>query len=80
MSNAALLKDSIVILFLSEIDEQVLKVVIRVIPIWVHKIEQDIVNDANAINPENTPSLLNDVADIEDDRAIHITDEQSTCE
>ena len=42
ISNAALLKDSIVILFLSEIDEQTFKVIVRLFPAWNDKIEQDI--------------------------------------
>merc|ERR1712151_1052300 len=80
ISNAALLKDSIAILFLSEIDEQLLKVIIRVTPTWVDKIEKDISLHNNTMNPGNESLLQNDIIENEDDRAICISDEQSTCE
>ena len=44
ISNAGLLKDSIVILFLSEIDEQIFKVIVRLFPSWNDSIELDISN------------------------------------
>ena len=58
-------------MFLSEIDEQVLKVVIRLVPCWVHQIEKDIASHPNA------PSRLNDSLqnnEVVDDTVIDITD------
>ena len=50
ISNAALLKDSIAILFLSDIDKQVLTAVVRFTPNWVECIEKSIATNAKGKN------------------------------
>lgn len=44
LSNAALLKDSVAILFLNDLDEYVFSIVERLKPSWVERLEEDIKN------------------------------------
>ena len=50
LSDAALLKDSVAILFLNDIDEQVFEIVSRLMPGWVERLEQDIKNYETDMN------------------------------
>ena len=42
ISDAALLKDSVAILFLNDLDEQVYEIVSRLVPSWVERLEEEI--------------------------------------
>jgi hypothetical protein len=66
ISNAALLKDSVAILFLSDIDEKVFRIVLRFNSSWVDKIEENIASRPNA------PSILN--ASLQTHEVIHDRD------
>lgn len=59
-SSADLLKDSIAILFLSEIDEQAFKVVVRLFPSSMKKMEDEIVCNTNILNENNLSSMRNE--------------------
>ena len=56
LSNAALLKDSVAILFLNDIDEHVFEIVRRLKPSWVEKLEEDIKHY------ESMPSFIDRIA------------------
>ena len=52
LSDAALLKDSVAILFLNQVDEQVFGIVRRLMPSWVKRLEQDMQKyETNMNNP-----------------------------
>jgi len=61
VSNAGLLKDSVAILFLNDIDEQVFQLVRRLVPSWVEKLEEDVENyDSNSGDTSNVANNTND--------------------
>ena len=63
LSNAPLLKDSVAIIFLNDIDEQVYEIVSRLMPSWVERLEQEM-----KYYETNTDNHTND----EDRRLVHI--------
>lgn len=61
VSNPGLLKDSVAILFLNEVDEQVFQIVRRLVPSWVEKLEEDVENyDSNSGDTSNVANNAND--------------------
>ena len=60
-SNAELLMNSVAILFLNDIDEQVYSIISRLKPSWIELLEEEITNEENNVNTD-TPDVRIDLS------------------